>query len=469
MAPLLAAAVWALVVPTRGQDAMDPACFDNAAWSYWKAQAKLQPILSRDHLDAVLFAENELAALPPKAFAYRPEAGRWLILEKGMLTELHRAASMPHCTFNPPPEAGMPMDFSHRDILRDVWKRALAAAKAFEFVDQHEAAVGIYIDLFRMLDHMDDDEDWASAYITVTWLAELAGELEGYFSRLPPRLALQPLADYLADRRQQPIYPMRAFMRREMRTYAAWLVADPAIAEQRLASMYRGRASMPAVAGLLGLDEQARRTRLAEWLTGYQQEVSRLADSLEMPYPQAVKAIRASDERIRAMAEASDPAVANPLVPLLMPPMERTFQEFVAAQGVYTMVDVLAVAAIYHDFVGDWPDDIPMIEQFGNRTFPHDPFTDLPVGYTVHNGMPRVDLAIPGWLAERGGAFPTADLAQRAENDDASLTRWIRLLTEQEQTKARQAEQSAAELKPAADTPADSQNSVRDRLRRIKR
>jgi hypothetical protein len=468
---LLLAVAGAMAAPVRGQEPTNPACFDNAAWSYWKAQAKLQPILTREHLDAVLFAENQLGSLPPKAFAYRPEAGRWLIREKGMLAELHRAASMTHCAFNPLPESGLPMDFSHRDILRDVWKRALAAAKAFEFVEQHDAAVSVYLDLFKLLDHMDDDEDWASAYVALSWLPELVYELEGFFSRFPPRLAVQPLADYLAQRRQQPIYPMRAFMRREMRTYASWLLEDLAQTERRLISLYKGREPMPAVEGLLGLEDQAKRERLAEWLSGYQKEVLQLAESLEKPYPQAVEAIRAGDERIRAMAEDPDLAEANPLVPLLMPPMERTYQEFVAAETAYALVEILAVASVYRDFVGDWPDDIPMIEQFGTREFPPDPFTGQPIGYTVRKSMPRVDIAIPQWLEQRGSVFAVADLARRVENDQASLDQWVRSITEQERQQARRAEQaaSAGENAGAEELSSDDRDPVRDRLRRVRR
>lgn len=414
----------------HAQSPADPACFDNAAWHYWKAMAKIQPLLSRDHFDTVLFAESRLPVLPPKVFAYYPEAGRWLIQEKGLLAELQRAGAAPTCFFNPPPSPGRRVDYSHRDILRSVWWRALGAAKALEFAEQHESAVAVYIDLFRLLDHLDGDGDWASAYLATTWLPELIGALEGYFSRLPPRLAVQSLADYLGERRTRPLYPMREFMETEMRTYAGWLRGDPARSEQRLATLYRDRQSMPAIEKLLGLDEEAKREKLTHWLDQYEKEVTRLGASLEEPYSRAVEAIRLSDKRILIMKNTPKAPDTNPLLPLLMPPMTQTYQEFVAAEASVWLVELMALASIYRDFVGDWPDNTDMIEQFARRTFPPDPFTGKPIDFTVRRGIPRSAVAIPPWLEEKGSVFAEFDLGRRVDRDEAALNRWIRYRSE---------------------------------------
>jgi hypothetical protein len=129
--------------------------FDNAAVDYWRALAYRRPAITERDIEIHRFIERRLPLLPPKIFVYRPEVGQWLIGERAMLQALHEGGLKSFCVFNPDPSQGRAPDLSYQTMLRDLTRRSLAAAKAFEFVESYSATAAIYIDLFRMLDHID--------------------------------------------------------------------------------------------------------------------------------------------------------------------------------------------------------------------------------------------------------------------------------------------------------------------------
>lgn len=409
--------------------------FDNAAVTYWKAAAKMQEARTPVELNARDFVDQVLPKLPPKALAYRPDVARWLVGEKAMLDELYRAGDQTVCMFSPGAESGVTPDLSHRVFLREVWNRGLASAKAQEFIDDHVGAVKTYIALLQMLNHMDADDDWASAYICISWLPELVGDLEGFFARGPPREALAPLAEYLGAQ-PKPVYSMRAFMRSEMRAYARWLLDEEGTLERKLAKLYGNRESMPAVNRLITLDEKGKRKTLIAWLDDYQKAVSRLTAALEKPYAQAMEGVRLMDAHVKQIQENPDQSGANLLLPLLMPPMERTYQQFVAAEAAYTLIHIMTVAATYRDFVGDWPDDLSTTEQFGGVTFSLNPFSGNPIEYSLRRGCPRIDLATPQWLDEETSAATALDLQARLERDEHNLDALAQRIAQQNQARA---------------------------------
>ncbi len=409
--------------------------FDNAAVTYWKAAAKMQEARTPVELNARDFVDQVLSKLPPKALAYRPDVARWLVGEKAMLDELYRAGEQTTCVFSPGAESGVTPDLSHRVFLREVWNRGLASAKAQEFIDDHAGAVKTYIALLRMLDHMDADDDWASAYICLSWLPELVRDLEGFFAREPPREALAPLAAYL-EAQPKPVYSMRSFMRSEMRTYARWLLDDPGALERKLAKLYGNRESMPAVNRLITLDEKGKRKTLVAWLDDYQKAVSRLTGALEKPYGQAMEGIRLMDSHVKESELKPEQSGANLLLPLLMPPMERTYQQFEAAEAEYILIHIMTVAATYRDFVGEWPDDLRTAEQFGGVTFPMNPFSGKPIEYSLRRDYPRIDLATPQWLDEETTAVTSLDLKARLERDEHNLDSLGQQIANQRQARA---------------------------------
>ena len=142
-----------------GSAQAEVSAYDNAALDYWKACALMQEILSDEVFDIVLFTEKQLRFLPPKVFAYRPKAGRWLLNERKMLAALHEGSAKPHCVYARPGPDRAAEGKIFRSAMRSMVNRALSSAKAYEFVGEHRGTASIYVDVIRLLRHLDQDEE----------------------------------------------------------------------------------------------------------------------------------------------------------------------------------------------------------------------------------------------------------------------------------------------------------------------
>ena len=424
--------------------------FDNAAYDYWRALAHRRTAGTAEEVDIARFIDQSLPALPPKIFAHRPEIGQWLIGERLMLEALHQGGLKPACAFNPAEAGWIKPDLSYPPLLRDLMRRALAVAKAFEFIGKHDAVTSIYIDLFRMLDHIDADLNWVSGYYCVRQAPVIVRHIEGYLSRTPPRAAVEPLEKYLATM-DRPRYPLRKFLRREMRNYAQWLVEDLDEVERKLAGMYGDQLITPAVDRLQDLSPGKKRAQLVAWLEGYEEEIRALAAAMEAPYRQGIELIREMDRRIDGIRRDPVHPNTNPLLPLLMPPMTETLEQFLAAEAAYGMVEIMAAAAVFRDFVGEWPETREELEQFSRRSLPRDPFTGEPFAYALRRGGPRIEAAVPDWMAREENSFVRGlDLGVRRRDDEARLGKTVEILL----AERRQAEKQEKRAVPPADVPA---------------
>lgn len=400
--------------------------FENAAYDYWKASALIQEVLTADQFDYALFAERELPNLPPKVFSHQPQAGRWLLNERLMLEALHAGAGKPRCVFLPEGQATAQQIALYRGSMSRVIRRALASAKAHEFVENLRAAASIYADLLRLLRHMDEDGDWAATDFSLTMLPPVLGDLAGFLSRRPPRDAVELITREL-DAASSPRFPIRRLLEQETRAYAEWLTEDPALVEARIGGLYGAAIRKPALTELLPLDPPADLARVREWLVGYRDEVGRLAEAVVLPYEPAIRAIREIDGRIAGVGEPGGEGPANPLLPLLMPPMAATYERFVAGEAHLAMIEVLAKAAIYGDFVGEWPDRIDVLNQFAGEVLPLDPFTGEMMGYDLRGDLPRVRVEAPKSVLD-AGAVTEINLRQRVQEDEEALASHIREL-----------------------------------------
>lgn len=404
--------------PKEGESAVVDS-FDNAALDYWRAAALMQPPLNKEEFDHVGFVEVTLTALPPKIFSARPSMSRWLLQERPMLSALNSGGKKPHCLFDPPTEH--PLVEDHFSLcIRPLTLRALAAAKAAEFVENERLAATVYVDLFRLIDHLDEDLTWAHATSGMNILHRLIFDLEGFCGREPPDRALAILSAYFATL-ERPRFPMAFYMRQESLRHAQWLRMDVRTAPEKLKTLYGDAPLKPAVDKLETLEREEQKTRLDTWINEYRELCDKLAVAMEQPYERALPVLEKADERIAKLAE--DPAASgvNPLLPLLVKPLADLYERMLLAEAQWTMADIAVASASYKDFTKAWPASLEELERFAARRFAPDPFSDKPFLYALHKGQPRISCRAPREMVRRQDLITTLDFYDRSESDRMNL------------------------------------------------
>jgi hypothetical protein len=402
----------------------------------------MQRSASPELLDYAAFARDVLPVVPPRILVARPEVARWLLSERPMLAALLEGGGKHYCHFQDPAEDLIQPDPSYQGTLRAVVQRALAAAKAFEFAENERTAAAVYTSLVQLIGQLDQDRLWVSAFYALTLLPPVVEGVEGFCAREPSRLALRMLGDELAGQ-VSPRFPLPLYLRREARNYRSWLSEDLSVVENRLADLYGGAALRPAVDKLMALEPRDKRSRLKAWLADYDASMQRLADACERPHEEALRTIAEIDAEIGQLRKDPAREGTNPLLPLLMPPLAGTYQQFVLAEACFGMMDVLVTGAVYRDFVQTWPATLEELERFVGRPFAMDPFTGEPLEYTLSRNLPRVRTRAPRDAVRSTGLPDGLDVRRRLDRDDQNLKRVLRRLAEE-----RNAQGSSAMDKP---------------------
>jgi hypothetical protein len=422
-------AVWLLAAPGKataqaGDGWVDT--FDNAAVDYWRARAVMQAPAEPADFALLTFASELLPIMEPRVLALNPDAARWLLRDRPMLGHLRDAAGRTFCYFHPPGPGRGPGDLTHHKIVAELASRALAVASALEFVENEEAAGQAYADVLRMLDRLDEDLEWASAYRRLSLLPETVSAVEGFCSREPPRQALTAVTDYLAGL-DRPCFPQQAYLEKEKQTYRSWLLKDRNQARERLAALYGQAALQPAIDKLSTLSAADRSERLEAWFTEYEREMSNLATLVQEPYDKALRGIENLDKRVARLADDPSAEGVNPLLPLLLRPFAQTYQQFLAGEAIHTMLDIAVAATVQRDFTGSWPDRLEQIESFVGRSFPVDPFTGKPHRYDLRGGQAYVSTKAPSWLRRQTNMALEIALDDRRERDAKNLDKQVKV------------------------------------------
>ena len=149
-----------------------------------------------------------------------------------MARALRDAGSKTYCAFNPQGSLSASPDLRYLPLMRSVMTRAITYAHAMEFVRKAGEASAVYADLFRMLDHLNSDQSWASSFYAIGQLPILIRAVEGFLSRRPPREDLEPLIAYF-EQLQYPHYSQCTYLHNEMRQYERWLIKEAGPAEKK--------------------------------------------------------------------------------------------------------------------------------------------------------------------------------------------------------------------------------------------
>lgn len=405
-------------------------CTQNAAIYYWKAAALIQTPTTKDELDYAGKADVLLADVSPAIFAAQPEMLQWLLGTGPMLPAMRQARSCAICEFPIRTSSEPFLDLSHLPRLRALTQRAQAMAKAYEFVDNAPGAAAIYVDLLKMVQHLDQDRNLISGFVATELLQLNMSELESFFSRNHSAEAIAPLTEYF-NALPSPVFHPGNYLRDEVRRYGDWLLADPARSEDRLNRLYRNAKSKPAVEKLMTLDPQKKKERLKGWVDDYRKRMNALAAAVDLPFTAGLPRIRQLDEQKEAVQPSAPAPGDNPLVPLLVPTAAEMYQRFLLAEAQFDMLQILCAAAAYRADKDSWPANVDEISQHARRMMPRDPFSGDKFYYRLERGMPVLITRVPKWMMSRKGYSYLLGIHQRLRTDEENTVNAAKGIHEQ--------------------------------------
>jgi len=396
----------------------------NAAMYYWKSIGLMQSPATPDQLEVIEFIENELPALPPRVLAPYPEALRALVSGRPMLAALEQASEYGPCAFGVYDNGGISPDLLHLPRMRDLTRRALATAKAYEFVDNQAGAGEIYANLLIMVQHLDQDHTLYSCAAAGELMQIILGNLEGFISRQPSLAVFNKLSRVFREAPERILHPADA-LREERLRYTDWLLTDPDVAMDRLSALYGNREIKPAVDKLITLDNPDKERKLRLWLNEYRDWMNQLAEAFEEPYAEGVPVIQRLDAQ-RADILKDETGGDNPLIPLLVPECTELYQRLLLAEAHFDMADLLCLVGEYRAETQSWPDRLSDLTPMGFRVMPKDPFTGKWFYYKLSRGWPVLIVRIPKWMASRKQFLYEIDLRSRRADDDQLGERTIK-------------------------------------------
>jgi hypothetical protein len=423
------AAVLFLAAAAAGaQTPKTPAPSENAALYYWKAVGLMQQPQTREQLEFAQLSDIAMRDLPPQIFSAMPDLLRWLLDERHALAALAQGARFKTCAFTLHSPGVPGVDVSHLPRLRALMRRALAAAKAFEYADNREGAARLYAALLALVAHLDQDRNFTSGGTAADFLQEILVGLEGFISREPPAAAAQILADHFLAAPPNLLHPA-GYLLDEARLNSAWLLTAPDRAEEKLVHLYGNAPHRPAVEQLMSLDAAQKEERLRGWIRDYVRRMKALAEAMELPFNEGHRVLLKMDEDRAAMRKDLSGG-DNPLVPLLIPALSRGYQRFLLAEAQFDMAEILACAALFRRGTGTWPTTIAEINQYMHRPMAQDPFSGENFHYRLLKDMPAVAVRIPKSLAGERGLVYRVELAPRRRSDQEKATDAIRKIQE---------------------------------------
>jgi hypothetical protein len=405
-------------------------CSQNAAIYYWKAASLIQTPTTQDELDYAGKADVLLADVSPAIFAAQPEMLQWLLNAGPMLPALRQARSCAICEFTIRTSSEPFLDLSHLPRLRALTRRAQAMAKAYEFVDNAPGAAAIYVDLLKMVQHLDQDRNLISGFVATELLQLNLSELESFFSRNPSAEAVAPLTEYF-NTLPSPVFHPGNYLRDEVRRYGDWLLADPTRPEDRLNRLYRNTKSKPAIEKLMTLEPRKKQERLKGWVDDYRKRMNALAAAVDLPFASGLPRIRQLDEQKEAIQPSAPAPGDNPLVPLLVPTAVEMYQRFLLAEAQFDMLQILSAAAAYRAELGSWPANIDVISRHARRMMPRDPFSNDKFYYRIERGMPVLITRVPKRMMAQKGYSYLLGLHQRIRIDEENTINAAKGIREQ--------------------------------------
>ena len=412
----------------RAQAAAEAGLAQNAALHYLKAAALLDTPRTELELETQDFINNELPLLPPSTLAVQPEALRALLRDRPALIALNNGARQTLCVF-PVRTGSATLDLTHLPPVRGLAYRALMLAKAYEYVDNPQGSAGVYADLFRLVEHLDQDRNVTSGLLAGDLIQLILSELEGFLSREQPPDALALLTRYF-DKAPRRVLRLPTYLRDEAERHADWLLRADGRPEDKLAQLYGNSKSRPAIDKLVTLDKARKEQRLREWVEEYRKRMDAMAVAAEQPFSDGIQKMAKMDAE-RASLEKDRSGGRNPLIPLLMPQGVELYQLFLLAEAQYDAAAILCHAAAARAATRTWPGGIDEINLHARGTMPADVFSGKDFYYHLNRGLPELIIRIPKKMSLQPEYLYNINFARRQRNDGARGVAAIEKLQEE--------------------------------------
>ena len=420
--PVLRRAVlWLLVLPVvlppmdaTAQAMPNTGLAQNAALYYLKAAALLDVPRTELELETQDFISNQLPLLPPSVLSVQPEALRALLRDRPSLMALNNGARQTLCVF-PVKTDGASLDLTHLPPLRNLAYRALMLAKAYEYVDNPQGAAGVYVDVLRLVEHLDQDRNVTTGLVAGDLIQLTLSELEGFLSRKQPADAIALLTRYF-EKAPRRVLRLPTYLRDEAQRNTEWLLLRGERPEDKLARLYGNARSRPAIDKLVTLDAARKEQRFREWVDEYQKRMEAMALAAEQPFADGIQKMAKMDAE-RAAMEKDRTGGKNPLIPLLMPQGVDLYQLFLLAEAQYDAAHILCSAAAVQAETKTWPNSIDAINLFTRRTMPTDVFSGKDFYYHLDRGAPELIIRIPKKMSLHPEYFYNVNFERRLKND----------------------------------------------------
>jgi hypothetical protein len=366
-------------------------------------------------LELLTFINIQLPDLPPAIFGAKPEAGRWLLGEQRFVEALASGAARDRCFFRIAQPGTPSLDLAHLPAMGHVLSRGLATAKAYEYAENVRGAAAIYTYLLKLIRHIEQDQNLTSGLANAELLEAMMIDMEGFLSREPPVEATDLLARYFREN-AGPVMNTGDLLRAEGRRLARWLLEGQGTIEQRLSMLYRRRTQQYAVERIMTLKPAEQKERLREWVLEYEAHMIRLAEAVELPYREALPKIRAMDAQRDELQKGELPRGANPLIPILVPVVEKMHERFLLARAQYDMMALLSYAAHYRAQAGRWPVNLEEVAEAAGSKLPEDPYIGDAYYYKLVHIRPRIIARVPKWIAKTDHPYKM-DVSRRRNVD----------------------------------------------------
>ena len=414
------AAILCIPLAVSGEESGSEDLPQNAATEYWRAMVFFDQPTTPEELAVISFIDNDMAPLPPGVLTIRPDVNRWLLEQTPSMLAMARAGEIPLCRFS----TRQGRDTEHLIYIKSLTQRALQAAKAYEYVNNKQGAAMIYVSLFRTAMHLDQDKNMTSVIFAAELVQRVLDALIGFVSREPSLEAAEVLTRFFAEAPPEILH-LNACLDADAAALAKWLTDEPGLTEQRLATRYGSTVPKPAVERLMTLDPDRKAERLAEWVAGYEAHMRALSEAATKPYAVGVYTIQELDAQRNSLKDAPQEDMVNPLVPLLAPTIEKTYERILLAEGHFTLADVLSATALYRASTKDWPKSLEDLSKFVGRPFGRDPYTGQIIQYALKRNYPVLALRAPRWLAKDPNILYQVNLGTRLNKDQTTVARMV--------------------------------------------
>jgi len=389
---------------------------DNAATDYWKATAMIGGPQTIEELEISQFINTVLVELPPRFFSLRPDIAQGLLDERPVVATLADGAIKPYCNFCVHDGNSPFLNLDHLTYMTALTGRGLAIARAYEYAENLEGVAGIYYSLLKLTQNLDQDNNLSSGLKAAQLLQLILQNIEGFLSRDPSIESLEILTDFF-ESVEQPVFHISTYLHAEGSRFGRWLLEDPMHVDRKLSMLYGRSARKPAIDKLVTLTPDRKERRLQDWVMNYETRMIRLAEATEEPYRKAVTILSKLDKIKNEMKANEDAPGVNPLIPLLVPSMEKVYQRFELAEAQFGMARIITLAALYRARNNRWPVKLAEIRPLARKPLPEDPFSEKPFYYKLVSLRPRMITRLPRWMAKDNDLLYSLNLAKRRRND----------------------------------------------------